>query len=56
MATDQNGRTIIFEPSPAGLKRIALNELDDKCNATPAVADDSLFIRSSKYLYCISER
>ena len=34
---------------------IAVNQLDDKFDASPAVVGDELFLRGHKYLYCIAE-
>ena len=39
--------------------QLAVNRLTDESedfSATPAVSDGQLFIRSSKYVYCIAER
>jgi outer membrane protein assembly factor BamB len=55
MATDQDGATIIFEPSPDGLKQVALNQLKDHCNGTPALAEGRIYIRTAKKLWCIGE-
>lgn len=55
MATDQDGATIVFEPSPDGLQQVALNRLDDHCNGTPALADGRIYIRTAKQLWCIGE-
>jgi hypothetical protein len=55
MATDKDGRTIVFEPSPDGLKQVALNELNDECNGTPALAGDRVYIRTFKKLWCIGQ-
>jgi outer membrane protein assembly factor BamB len=36
--------------------KLAQNHLDDSLsNATPAIADGHLFIRSDKFLYCIGK-
>ena len=53
MATDQDGGTILFEPSASGLKQVAYNELKDTCNATPALSGDQIYIRTYGSLWCI---
>ncbi len=53
--TDQKGTTLVFSPSREKLTVIATNRLDETCNATPAVSDGQLFIRTHQNLYCIGE-
>ncbi|MEO1991162.1 MAG: PQQ-binding-like beta-propeller repeat protein [Pirellulales bacterium] len=53
LATDQEGRTIVFQPSPEGFVQIGLNALEDTCNSTPALAGDTIFIRTHQKLWCI---
>jgi outer membrane protein assembly factor BamB len=53
--TDQDGTTFVFSLSPDKLKVIARNRLDETCNATPAISDRQVFIRTYKHLYCIGE-
>ncbi len=55
MATDQKGATIVFEPSPSGFQQIALNKLNDQCNATPALSNGRIYIRTARKLWCIAE-
>ncbi len=54
-ATDQNGTTLVFEPSKDGLKQIAANKLGagDHCNSTPALANGRIYIRTDKDLWCL---
>ena len=57
--TTHNGEILVIAADPKEFTLLARNQVasdDSGFNATPAVADDSLFIRSSKYLYCVSER
>ena len=54
--TDQNGTTIVFKPDPKKFDLIGENRLDEPCNATPAVSNGEIFIRTFNNLYCISER
>jgi hypothetical protein len=35
---------------------LALNDLDDQCFATPAIADSKLFLRTRHMLYCFAEQ
>ena len=32
------------------------NQLDEGCDASPAVAGDQLFLRAKNHLYCIGEK
>jgi outer membrane protein assembly factor BamB len=53
--TDQQGRTFVFEPSPGKLNILAVNELNEPTNATPALFDNSLMIRTDKSLWRIGK-
>jgi len=55
MVTNQEGATIVFKPSPEAFKAVSTNRLDEVCNATPAVANGQIFIRTYKHLYCIGK-
>jgi outer membrane protein assembly factor BamB len=53
----QNG-TFIFEAKPE-FKLVGQNKLagdDSQFNATPALTDKQLFLRSNKYLYCLERK
>ena len=50
--TNQDGVTIVFEPSAKEYKEVARNRLNDTCNATPAVAAGRIYLRGAKALYC----
>lgn len=52
-ATGQKGETIIFKPNPNRFELVGRNRLDETCNATPAIVDGQIFIRTYKALYCI---
>ena len=55
--TKGNGETFVFN-ADAECKQIAANKLtDDKeiFSGTPAISNGQLFIRSSKFLYCVGE-
>jgi outer membrane protein assembly factor BamB len=51
-AVDMNGEVYVFEAAPK-FKLLAKNALDEAVSSTPAVANNRLFIRGSKHLYCI---
>ena len=53
--TDQQGTTLVFKPNPKAMDLVATNRLGEKCNATPALSDGQIFIRTFKALYCIGE-
>lgn len=55
--TKGNGETFVFT-ADAECKQIAANKLTDDSeifSGTPAISDGKLFIRSSKFLYCVGE-
>lgn len=52
-ATGQRGETIVFKPNAEKFELVARNQLNETCNATPAVSDGQIFIRTYKALYCI---
>jgi outer membrane protein assembly factor BamB len=51
----EDGKGIVGEVTK-GWKQLAVNELDDGCMATPAVAGKSLFVRTKTHLYRIEVR
>lgn len=53
--TDQTGTTHVFRPNPKSFELLASNPLGEPSNATPAVSDGEIFIRTSNHLYCIAE-
>ncbi len=55
-ATGQNGITRVFEPNPQEYVELAVNDLGEQINATPAPADGEFFIRTWDRLYCISAK
>ena len=54
-ATNEEGTTTVFAAGEA-FKILAVNKLADHTLATPAVADNQIFIRTDNYLYCIAEK
>jgi outer membrane protein assembly factor BamB len=53
----RDGRTFVVEASPE-YKLLATNDLGERSmfNATPAVAEGKIFIRSDGHLYCIAKK
>ena len=54
--TNQKGTTVVFEPSPSGFRHVATNELGETSNATPAISDGEIFIRTDEHVYCFAEK
>lgn len=52
-ATNQNAQTTVFKPNPESFESVATNRLGDGCNATPAIANGHIFIRTDSHLWCI---
>jgi outer membrane protein assembly factor BamB len=52
---DQDGKTHVVAASPT-YKKVAVNQLDAGCMASPAIAGDTLFLRTKTHLYCIGKR
>ncbi len=50
--TGRNGNTLVLERGPE-YKVTALNKLDERFDASPALAGNQLFLRGAKHLYCI---
>ena len=51
----RNGATVVLKPSD-NLEVLATNRLEEKIDASPAVAGNELFLRGREYLYCIAEQ
>lgn len=49
---NQGGDTMIVEASPE-FRLVAVNQLGEKCNASPAIAHGDLFLRTFSTLWCI---
>jgi outer membrane protein assembly factor BamB len=54
-AVAEDGKVVVFEASPKGLKVLAKNKIPEPVMATPAVADNRMYIRGSTTLYCIGK-
>lgn len=52
---DQEGKATILKAGREHVKA-AVNELAEGCNASPAVAEDALIVRTAKHLYRIEEK
>lgn len=52
--TDQQGATSIFKIG-ANYEFLGLNRLKERCNASIAVSQGNIFIRTHKHLWCIGE-
>lgn len=51
--TNQEGETIVFAPNPQEFEKLAANDLGEASNATPAISNGEIFLRTSEALYCI---
>jgi outer membrane protein assembly factor BamB len=50
----RDGTTVVVEHGPE-LKVLATNRLDDPIDASPALVDNQIFLRSANRLYCLQE-
>jgi len=50
----QKGRTYVIKHGPQ-FKILAVNDLDDEFAASPAIVNNCLILRGTRYLYCICE-
>jgi hypothetical protein len=51
---DRGGTTVVLKQSDK-LEVLAVNRLDDPMDASPVVVGRQLFLRGTKYLYCVEE-
>lgn len=51
----KDGKSIVLDGG-GEYKVLATHALDDRINASPAIAGDEIFVRSDRYLYAISEQ
>ncbi len=54
-ATNQDATTYVFKRDPKQYEEVAQNKLDETCNATPALSDGQIFIRTHAHLYCVGQ-
>ena len=53
--TDQSGTTIVLAAKPQ-FEVLARNPLDDRNQATPAISNGEIFLRTYQHLWCISDK
>ena len=51
---NQSGDTFVFKANPEKLEVVATNPLNEPSNATPALSNGEIFIRTDRALWCIS--
>jgi len=51
--TTRTGDTVAFTPDLKKFAPLAINKLGESTNATPAVSDGEIFLRTSKAVYCV---
>ena len=52
--TSRNGVTSVFRGTPEGFELLAQNDFGEPSNATPAISDGEIFLRTDRNLYCVS--
>jgi outer membrane protein assembly factor BamB len=52
--TDQRGTTHVFAAKPK-FTLVSRNKLGENCNATPAISEGDVFIRTHRHLWCIAK-
>jgi outer membrane protein assembly factor BamB len=63
LATNEEGRTVVFKADPKGFEKVAESQLGDECFATPAVCGNRIYHRIAKhvdgkrqeFVYCIGK-
>ena len=53
--TSRRGVTIMLRPDPEEFEFLAVNDLGESNNATPAISDGQIFLRGRKWLYSIRQ-
>ena len=53
--TSRRGVTSVFRPDPGKFELLAANDLGEPSNATPAISDGQIFLRTDAHLYCIAD-
>ena len=51
--TGRGGKTVVLKRG-SSFEPVAVNQLDDSFSASPAIADNELYLRGMKHLYCIA--
>jgi outer membrane protein assembly factor BamB len=52
--TSRRGVTCVFRAGPKEFQLLATNDLGEPSNATPAISDGEIFLRTDGHLYCIA--
>jgi len=53
--TSRKGVTCVFRAAPNSFELLAQNDLGEPSNATPAISDGQIFLRTDQHIYCISD-
>jgi outer membrane protein assembly factor BamB len=53
--TNRAGDTVVFIPDPKKFTPLAVNRLGEPTNATPAISDGEIFLRTDKSAFCIGK-
>ena len=51
----QQGKAVVLKAG-AQWEILAVNDMEEECYATPAIADDRIYLRTNSALYCFAER
>jgi hypothetical protein len=61
-ASNVNGKTFVFEATPAGCRRLGTNQLGDEAYASPVICGSRVYLRVAhrgetrqERLYCIGQ-
>lgn len=54
--TGKTGVTHVFAADPGGYRELASNDLGEPSNATPALTEGQIFLRSAKHLWCVEDK
>jgi outer membrane protein assembly factor BamB len=54
--TSRTGVTTVFRANPEHFELLAENDLKEPSNATPAISDGEIFLRTDRHLFCIAEK
>jgi len=49
------GRTVVLQRGKE-VKVLAINEVDEKFHASPAIVGDAIYLRSDKHLFCFAKQ
>ena len=53
--TSRRGVTSVFRASPDKFELLAMNDLGEPSNATPAISEGQIFLRTDGHLSCIAD-